>query len=198
MPLMNKIGLAAIIAFCSSSAMAFDIFALGTSNTNCHGVDRSLIFTVRLEELLRADGIDAHVINASLDGDKPAWMESRLRAGITDKTRLVIFEPGPNELNKSYNVEPSEKILSVLQAMHMPTIYVSHKLIQTNDEAEETAKKYGAYYYGHFAKDIPVDTLHRQYDKPGGGHLAAAGCLLWAKNMAPLVKRVIEEAHIEN
>lgn len=58
--------------------MAFEILALGTSNTNCKGVERSKIFTAHLEELLRAEGFDANVINAGVDGDTPARMIKRL------------------------------------------------------------------------------------------------------------------------
>jgi hypothetical protein len=78
---------------------------------------------------LQADGYDVKVINAGLDGDKPFWMEARLRAGITEKTKIVIFEPGPNDRNKASNVEYSEKILSTLQTLQMPTIYISHRRI---------------------------------------------------------------------
>lgn len=180
------------------TAGAFDIFALGTSATNCRGVDRAKIFTVRLEELLRADGFDARVINAGLDGDKPVWMETRLVSGITEKTRLVIFEPGPNDRNKSSNVEYSEKVLARLQAMNMPTIYVSFPLIQTNEEAQQTASKYGAYYYGHWNKDVPTDRIHRQFDQGStGGHMTAEGCQLWAANMLPFVEQVLAERNIK-
>jgi hypothetical protein len=194
---MNRLLIVAVLLFVSNVANAFEIFALGTSNTNCKGVDRSKIFTVRLEELLHASGIDVKVINAGIDGDKPMWMLNRLQQGVTDQTKLVLFEPGPNDRNKSSNVESSEKILAALQKMSMPTIYISAPIIQTNTEAQETAKKYGAYYYGHWIKDVPVDRVHRQYDLAGGGHMTAEGCQLWASNILPLVKQVLEERSIK-
>lgn len=59
------------------------------------------------------------------------------------------------------------------------------------------AKKYGAYYYGHWIKDVPIDVLYRQYDQPGqAGHMTVAGCQLWAKNMLPLLKKVIQDKNI--
>ena len=112
---MKKFLFVALLTIFSTNSIAFEIFALGTSNTNCKGVDRSKIFTVHLEELLRADGFDVNVINAGVDGDKPVWMIDRLANANLEKTRLVIFEPGANDPNKTSNVETLEKILSQLQ-----------------------------------------------------------------------------------
>ena len=185
------------IVFCSS-AMSFEIFALGTSNTNSKGVERNKSFAVQLEALLKAEGFDVHVVNGGEDGDKPRWMMHRLTSGINENTRLVLFEPGPNDPNKTSNVEDSEKILAKLQELKMPTIYISHRRIQTDLEAEQTAKKYGAYYYGFFKKDIPVEKTYMQFDQPGipGGHLTAAGVEIWAKGLVPLIKQVLTDNHI--
>ena len=153
---------------------------------------------MRLEELLRADGVDAKVINAGVDGDKPIWMLNRLQQGLTDQTKIVVFEPGPNDINKSSNVDYSERVLAALQKLNMPTIYISHPSIQLNIDARDTAAKYGAYYYGHWTKNIPVDRIYRQYDQSSGaGHMTADGCQLWASNIHPLVKHVIEERGIK-
>ncbi len=128
----------------------------------------------------------------------PAWMMVRLSAGLNDNTRLVIFEPGPNDKNKSSSVENSEKILSFLHERQMPTIYISHSAIQTVEEGLQTATKFGAYYYGDWIKGVPVDRVHRQYDKgTGGGHMTAEGCQLWAKNTLPLVKQIILKKNIK-
>ena len=182
----------------SINSFAFEIFALGTSNTNCKGADQA--YTTRLNELLAQDKINATVINAGVDGDRPTFMMARLEQGLkaNPNIKIVIFEPGPNERNKSFNLGPSAQILSFLQKINMPTIYVSHVLLQSNEEAQEFATKYGAYYYGHWVKDVPTNATNRQYDQPGAvGHMTVVGCQLWANNMFPFVKEVIKARSIQ-
>jgi len=182
----------------SINSFAFEIFALGTSNTNCKGADQA--YTTRLNELLAQDKINATVINAGVDGDRPTFMMTRLVQGLkaNPNIMIVIFEPGPNERNKSFNLGPSGEILAYLQKLSMPTIYVSHQAIQSGEEGREMAKKYRAYYYGHWIKDIPINTTNRQYDQPGqAGHMTVAGCQLWANNMFPFVKEVIKARNVQ-
>jgi len=192
--------------FClCSDGFAFEIFALGTSLTNCHGVDRDKIFPVRLQEILRADGFDATVVNGGVDGDEPRLMMRRLQAAMNSNTRMVIFEPGGNDADKSSNVLYAEKILSYLKEQNVPTIYASIGRIQTTEEGSQTAKKYDAYYYGHWHKNVPRDGVHYQFDvdpnphhvnKSHYGHMSAEGCLLVAKNMTPLVEKILREKSI--
>ena len=187
-------------AVASGAANAFDIYALGTSATNCRKVMREESFTATLEKNLRADGYTVNVVNGGIDGDVPGEMLQRLQRILDSNSeiKLVLFEPGPNDLNKVSSVEHSEKILAYLQSIKMPTVYISNGAIQTNLDAEETAKKYGAYYYGHWTKDVPVDWDHRMYDTPvGKGHMTGKGCMLWGKNMTPFVEQVVKERKIK-
>ena len=195
---MKKLIISLALALLSINSFAFEIFALGTSNTNCKGAGQA--YTTRLNELLAQDKINATVINSGVDGDRPAFMMTRLEQGLkaNPNIRIVIFEPGPNERNPRFNLGPSEEILAYLQKLGMTTIYVSHVLIQSNEEAQTLATKYGAYYYGHWVKDVPTNTTNRQYDQPGQpGHMTVAGCQLWANNMFPFVKEVMKARNIQ-
>ena len=185
-------------ALFSLNSYGFEIFALGTSNTNCKGAGQA--YTTKLNELLAQDKINATVINAGVDGDRPTFMMARLEQGLkaNPNIKIVIFEPGPNERNKKFNLEPSAQILAFLQKINMPTIYVSHGWLQNNEEAQEFATTYGAYYYGHWVKDVPTNTINRQYDQPGlPGHMTVTGCQLWANNMFPFVKEVMKARNIQ-
>jgi hypothetical protein len=195
---MRKLIISLVLASLSIDSFAFEIFALGTSNTNCKGADQA--YTTKLNELLAQDRINATVINAGVDGDRPTFMMTRLEQGLkaNPNIKIVIFEPGPNERNKKFNLEPSAQILAFLQKINMPTIYVSHVWLQNNEEAQEFATKYGAYYYGHWVKGVPTNNTNRQYDQPGlPGHLTVAGCQLWANNMFPFVKEVMKARNIQ-
>lgn len=192
----------ALVCLCDDG-LAFEIFALGASGVNCHGVDRDKTFTAKLQEILRADGFEATVVNGGVDGDLPAFMYRRLPAAINSNTRMVILFPGLNDPNKTSYVESVENILSYLKEHKIPTVYASAGLRQAPEEAGQTAKKYDAYYYGEWGKDIPLDHDHWQYDNirtAGGrwvyGHMSAGGCQLVAKNMAPLVENVLREKNI--
>ena len=186
------------LALLSINSFGFEVLALGTSNTNCKNADQA--YTSTLNDLLRQEKINVTVVNGGVDGDKPTFMQARLEQSIKANTniKMVVFEPGPNEKNKRFNLGASEDILAYLQEQKMPTIYVSHQAIQSSEEASETAKKYGAYYYGHWIKNVPVDREYRQYDQPGqAGHMTVAGCQLWAKNMLPMLKQVIQDKNIK-
>jgi len=197
-PNMKKLLLCLALGLISLKSFSFEIFALGTSNTNCKGAGQA--YTNTLNSMLTQEKINAQVINAGVDGDKPAFMMTRLEQGLKNypNTKIVIFEPGPNEKNPKSNLGPSEEILAYLQKIKMLTIYVSHSLIQTNEEAKDLANQYGAYYYGDWIQGVPVDRDHRQFDMgSSGGHMTVQGCQLWAKNMFPLLKQVIKGKNIQ-
>lgn len=190
-----------LLLFLCANAHAFEILALGTSATNCAGVDRDKIYPVQLQEILRSQGVGATVINGGENGDRPVWMIRRLPQLLTADTRLVIFEPGPNDPNRNLSREYAEKILAYLKDRNLPTVYISNGRMQSVDEGQELAGKYGAYYYGHYGKGVPLDKTHYQFDfdrggKGRGGHMTADGCLLVAKGLAPLVMKVIEDKNI--
>jgi hypothetical protein len=129
-------------------------------------------------------------------------MCKRLAAALNASTRLVIFEPGPNDPDRAFAVEYAVKVLAFLRERNMLTIYASSRNMQSEEQAAATAAKYGAYYYGGFGKGVPTDSRYWQGDnerqfggsgKGPGGHMTAEGCALVAQGMAPLVEKVLAE-----
>ena len=195
---MKSLYVAMLLALCTQ-ANAFDILAFGTSATNCHGVARDKIIPVKLEEKLTEDGFVVQVINAGIDGDKPVWMLHRLKTSITPETKIVILEPGPNERNPSYALPYIEEMLAYLKELNMPVLYAANRATQTEEEGSVLAKKYGAYFYGHFGRNVPIDRIHRQFDYPStwGGHMTAEGCAVVANSMAPELEKILIELNLK-
>src|ERR1700720_2223718 len=87
------------LALAPASADAATVVALGASNTYGKGVARNEAYPAQLEAMLRAKGIDAHVINAGINGDTTGRMLSRLGA-VPAGTKIVILQPGGNDARK--------------------------------------------------------------------------------------------------
>jgi acyl-CoA thioesterase-1 len=91
--------LAALFALATPlEAAPLNIVAVGASNTSGWGVGSDNAYPARLQALLRARGIDAHVTNAGQLGDVTAGMLSRLDAAVPKGTDIVILQPGANDL----------------------------------------------------------------------------------------------------
>lgn len=87
------------LALGQACAASITIVALGASNTYGKGVARNEAYPAQLEAMLRAKGIDAHVINAGINGDTTGGMLSRLGA-VPAGARVVILQPGGNDARK--------------------------------------------------------------------------------------------------
>jgi len=94
-------------------AQAATVVALGASNTAGKGVSPGQAYPAQLEALLRARGLDVTVINAGISGDTTGGMMARLDSAVPKGTRVVILQPGGNDLRKNapnYTAELQSKI----------------------------------------------------------------------------------------
>jgi len=94
-------------------AHAATVVALGASNTAGKGVSSGEAYPAQLEALLRARGLDATVINAGVSGDTTGGMMARLDSVVPKGTRVVILQPGGNDLRKlapNYTAELRSRI----------------------------------------------------------------------------------------
>ena len=74
-----------------------NIVAIGASNTWGWGLTGRNAYPERLEDLLRAEGYDARVVNAGVVLDTTAGMLRRVDAAVPDGTHVVILQPGGND-----------------------------------------------------------------------------------------------------
>jgi acyl-CoA thioesterase I len=87
------------------------IVALGASNTEGFGVSSWEAYPARLQELLKAGGINAEIVNAGMSGDTTAGMLARLDAFLLDGTQLLILQPGSNDTR--YGITAAETAANV-------------------------------------------------------------------------------------
>ncbi|WP_091137073.1 GDSL-type esterase/lipase family protein [Microvirga guangxiensis] len=83
----------------ATSAQTTTIVAIGASNTEGKGLSsQEQAFPAQLQAMLRANGYDVRVINAGISGDTPQGMLGRLNSSVPAGTRVVILNPGGNDL----------------------------------------------------------------------------------------------------
>ena len=91
----------AVIAFVSAMTAAaaepLRIVAIGASNTQGGYVGKQGAYPAKLQALLKAQGIDARVINAGVPLDTTANMLGRIDGDVPAGTDIVILQPGAND-----------------------------------------------------------------------------------------------------
>jgi acyl-CoA thioesterase-1 len=87
------------ISLCLSAAEAapLRIVAIGASNTHGWYVGNRGAYPARLQEMLKANGIEAEVVNAGVPFDTTAGMLKRIDSDVPSGTDIVILQPGAND-----------------------------------------------------------------------------------------------------
>jgi acyl-CoA thioesterase-1 len=112
-----------------SVAHAATVVAFGASNTAGKGVSPSEAYPAQLEAMLRARGIDVTVINAGISGDTTGGMMARLDSAVPKGTRVVILQPGGNDLRKgARNYTP--ELESRLKAMGIKVVMLPNTMFR--------------------------------------------------------------------
>jgi acyl-CoA thioesterase I len=88
----------AILVAVAAEAAPITIVAIGASNTAGWGVDAGSAYPAQLQKMLRARGYDARVINAGISFETTAGMLRRVDSAVPEGTRIVILQPGGNDL----------------------------------------------------------------------------------------------------
>src|ERR1700687_3785203 len=81
------------------------IVAIGASNTLGFGAGFGQSYPAQLEAMLKAHGYKVQVVNAGVPGDTTRGMLARLDASVPADTRIVILQPGGNDLRFGYTKE---------------------------------------------------------------------------------------------
>lgn len=161
------------------------IVALGASGTFGKWVRREEAFPAQLERLLRADGINATVVNAGTSGNSTSAMLGLLDSSVSEDTKIVILQPGSNDSNKlgSDTEMNVERMLEKLKKRNIQVILFAFP----GGDGHLLAEKYDAVFYGSFHQDIPDDALMMD----NSHHPLPAGHLIIAQKLFTMVERLL-------
>jgi acyl-CoA thioesterase-1 len=130
---------AAIVLAASGSAYSAPktILVVGDSLSAEYGLARGSGWVALLDQKLKADKLDAHIVNASISGDTTSGGRSRLPALLTQhKPNIVVLELGANDGLRGLPIAAAEDNLRtmislarqnnakvLLVGIHMPANY---------------------------------------------------------------------------
>jgi acyl-CoA thioesterase I len=187
--------------FAAVAGPAPRILAFGDSLTAGLGLTPDAAFPARLEALLRADGVDARVINGGVSGETTAGGVARLDWALGDHPDLVILELGANDALRGIDPQLAyanlDKILARLKASGAKVL-LTGMLAPPNWGREyqqefaaifpKLAEKYQVPLYPFFLDGVATDPSLNQ---PDGLHPNAPGAQLIAAKVAPYVERLL-------
>ena len=214
---MIKIIIGITLYTCSFFSYAFNIYSTGGSIETCIKAPSSKKFSTDLANLLKAKGLNADLIDGGSSQDYLPLLFRRLTESVNSKTRIIIYvSPGGGYKHPEWQqLQYIEKVLIFAQEKNLATIVVLPEKSLTPDSSflqktDALVAKYGAYDYGSYAKNVPLDDQYWKYkinaarpipagaqEKGAKKYMSGAGCELWAENMLPLVMQVIEERNIQ-
>jgi acyl-CoA thioesterase I len=94
----------------------FRVVAIGASNTSGWTVSSEHTYPHVLEQMLRSKGYDVQITNAGRPFDTTAGMLGRLHSAVSDKTNLVILQPGAND--RRFFVSPERRAANIAEMKH--------------------------------------------------------------------------------
>ena len=202
------IALAVWLGFFAHSAMALarpiKILALGSSLTQGYGLPPGTEFTTQLQAALKAQGIDADIVNAGVSGDTSSGGLSRLDWSLADHPDAAILELGSNDMLRGVPPKVTEKnlraILSTLQKDHVPVLFTG--MHAQRNLGPDYVAEFDA-IYPRLAKDYPVIfypfildgvALNPKLNQADGLHPNPAGVKIIVARILPDVKKLVARA----
>ena len=196
--------LASAANFGSAEARPIKILAMGTSLTQGYGLPPGTEFTTQLQAALKAQGIDAEIVNAGVSGDTSSGGLSRLDWSLADHPDAAILELGSNDMLRGVPPAVTEKnlraILSTLLKDHVPVLFTgmhAQRNLGPDYVAEfdaiypRLAKEYPVIFYPFILDGVALNPRLNQAD---GLHPNPAGVKIIVARILPDVKKLIAEA----
>ena len=184
-----------------AAARSAEILVLGDSLAAGYGLAPEDSFPVRLEERLRAGGIDVRVRNGGVSGDTTAGGRARLDWALADKPDLVILELGANDALRG--IDPAivranlDAMLAKLAAagtkvllagMQAPSNWGNEYKERFDAIYPELARTHGVALYQFFLEGV---AMRPELNQPDGIHPNGRGVAVLVEGIAPVVARLI-------
>jgi acyl-CoA thioesterase-1 len=177
------------------------ILDFGDSLTAGYGLAPDQAFPARLEDALRQQGIEVHVVNGGLSGDTTAGGLARLDWALGDKPDLVILAFGANDALRG--IDPAtvrdnlDKMIRKIEASGAKVLLVG-MLAPPNWGAEyesafdrifpDLAKVHDVQLYPFFLEGV---AMKPELNQPDGLHPNERGVAVLVDRLAPMVARLV-------
>lgn len=180
------------------------VIVLGDSLTSGYGLEGGQGFPEQLQISLQKEGLDVLLDNAGVSGDTTAGGLSRLDWTLQGdiSPSLVIVALGANDMLRGLPVESSKqnlasildhlqkkKIPTLLAGMRAPDQYPAPFQEKFDNMYAELADEFDVTLYPFFLEGVALNPDMNQAD---GIHPNQKGVAVMVKNMAPLVKKILE------
>ena len=178
------------------------ILALGDSLTAGYGLAAEAAFPARLEQALRAEGRDVHLVNAGVSGDTTAGGRARLDWALAERPDVAIVELGANDglrgLDPAVTQGNLEAILArldkdgiavLLTGMLAPPNYGAEYAQSFKAVFSRLAARHPVVFYPFFLDGVAGDPGLCQ---PDGLHPTAKGVDVIVARILPSVRAVLD------
>ena len=185
----------------ASAEQTFSIVAFGDSLTAGYGLPPEDAFTTRLEQQLKANGLNVEVVNAGVSGDTSKAGLSRIDWSVPDGSGLVIVELGANDALRGISPAETAKNLDAILArlrqrgiavlltgMLAPPNMGEDYEAAFNAIYPKLAKKHDVELYPFFLDGVVADPKLNQAD---GIHPNAAGTAVIVERLSPVVDKLV-------
>ncbi len=196
---MNKLLLVLLISF--STLAGSKVLFLGDSLTAGYGIDPEKAYPNLVRDILKKEGIEITVMNASISGSTSASAMSRLKWSLRGKPDVMLLALGANDglrgikltstkenLKEAIKLAKSKGVKVILAGMQIPPNYGPEYTREFKQMFPDLKKEEGITLLPFLLKGVAGD---RKLNIDDGIHPNEEGHKVIAKTVAPFIKEAL-------